>query len=325
MQQTLHNFTHPTPNPSPARGGEQSAIGRAIIFTLAFFALYELPLSSRRVHELLLNQMATVDEVEQALASLVADNKIIQAGSLYSIKPWNQTTYHTNQIELMKKWAKIDAFFNWLAILPFVRNISVINSLALGTADADSDIDFFVITKPNRLYFVRTVIIVLFRLLGVYKTRQKIKDKFCFGFFVTSKTMSFESLMLKPQDPYFLFWLASMRPVLGGQAYWQLMQANQWLTEYFPNFKPMQRLSSAVKPNPVVSVVKFLFEIILWLPATLLEPVLRRIHINHTFKLAENNTTASSTIANASMLKLHAYDVRAEVAAAYEQALQNSR
>jgi hypothetical protein len=301
---------------------QKQNFSQAVISTLAFFALYELPLSARRVHELLLGQIATLAEVEQTLAQLVLENKIIQAGSLYSTKAWNQTTYHANQAELMKKWAKIDRYFNWLAILPFVRNISVINSLALGTADADSDIDFFVITKSNRLYFVRSMVIVLFRLLGVYKTRQKIKDKFCFGFFVTPKFLNFETLMLKPQDPYFLFWLASLRPVLGGQYYWQLMQENQWLNEYFPNFRPMQRLASVIKPNLVISAIKFVLEVMLWLPAALLEPILRRIHINHTFKLAENNTASSSTIANAGMLKLHAYDVRAEVAAAYARVLQ---
>jgi len=298
-------------------------LDQAVLATLAFFALYELPLSVRRVHELLLNQIATMQEVEQTLASLVAENKIIQAGSLYSIKSWNQAMYQANQAELMKKWAKVDEHFNWLAVLPFVRNVSVINSLALGTADADSDIDFFVITKNNRLYFVRSMIIVLFRLLGIYKTRQKIKDKFCFGFFATPKALSFKELMLQPSDPYFLFWFASMRPVLGGQAYWQLMQENQWLTEYFPNFRPMQRLSSAKSPSILIQAMKFVLEVILWLPVALLEPLLRRIHINHTFKLAENNTASSSTIANASMLKLHGYDVRAEVAAQYSKILNN--
>ena len=301
----------------------EQKLDQAVIATLAFFALYDLPLSARRTHELLLNQIATLAEVEQALAGLVLAGQIVQIGNLYSIKPWNQDQYYENQKELTRKWARVDRYFGWLTALPFVRNISVINSLALGTADSDSDIDFFVITKRQRLYTVRSIIIVLFRLLGVYKTRQKIKDKFCFGFFVTPKNLNFEPLLIKPQDPYLLFWMCSMRPLFGGKYYWQLMQENQWLTGYFPNFKPMQRLSSARQPNIIAVAVKFLFEVALWLPAMVAEPILRRIHIDHTFKLAENNTTASTTIAHADMLKLHAYDVRAEVAAAYEKVLQN--
>ena len=75
----------------------------------------------------------------------------------------------------------------------------------------------------------------------------------------------------------------------------------------------------------IIRFLKVVLELLLWLPSLLAEPILRRIHINHTFKLAENNSTASTTIANAQMLKLHGYDVRAEVAQAYEVVLQRFR
>ena len=112
---------------------------QAVVSTLAFFALYELPLSSRRVHELLLEQIATLPQVEQALAGLVLDQKVIQAGNLYSVKAWRSSAYQANQAVLAEKWAKIDQYFHWLAVLPFVRSVAVINSLALGTADGDSE------------------------------------------------------------------------------------------------------------------------------------------------------------------------------------------
>jgi hypothetical protein len=303
---------------------KQVLLKQAIESTLAFFALYDVPMSARRIHELLFNHTADEVEIQIVLDQLVADNKIYQAGNLYSLKPWKASEYRDNQIEISKKWHKIDPYFNWLAVLPYVKMTAVINSLALGTADSDSDIDFFVVTQKNRLYFVRSVIIVLFRMLGVYKTRQKIKDKFCFGFFVSQKTLNLESLLLKPADPYFLFWLANMRPILGGQQYWQLMQENSWLNNHFPNFNPMQRLSSVKEPQIAIKSIKFLLEVILWLPAVLSEPMLRKIHIRHTFKLAENNTVTSSTIANADMLKLHGNDVRSRVAMAFKDLLDRS-
>ena len=127
--------------------------------------------------------------------------------------------------------------------------------------------------------------------------------------------------MLKPSDPYFMFWQASMRPVLGGQAYWRLIQHNQWLMQVFPNFEPINRHATNRRSNFLISSVKFLLETLLWVPGLILEPILRRIHINHTFKLAENRAVTSSTIANAGMLKLHGYDVRAEIAQRYNEIL----
>ena len=302
---------------------QDERLAQAVIFTLAFFSLYELPISSKRLHELLLGHHAEPNEVETILETLAQNGRVQRSGGLYSLKSWNAAAYQTRQLELAKKWETIDRYFPWLAILPFVRGMSVINSLAMGTADADSDIDFFVITENRRLYFVRSMIIVLFRLLGVYKTRQKIKDRFCFGFFVTQDHLSLKHLLLQPEDPYFVFWLANMRPIFGGQYFWKLMQNNQWLTNHFPNFQPMLRLSSAKQPSFFIKSIKLALEILLWLPSLLVEPLLRHIHIKHTFKLAENNTVTSTTIANAKMLKLHGYDVRAEVAAQYSEVLKN--
>ncbi len=297
----------------------------SVFSTLAFFALYEVPVTFSRVHELLVKERATAEEVQMILNQLVADDRISQTGNLYSLKPWKASDYRDKQVEISKKWMRIDRYYFWLAILPFVRLVSVINSLSLGTADKDSDIDFFVVTSKNRLYFVRSIIIVLFRILGVYKTRTKIKDRFCFGFFVTKDNLNFKNLLIKPEDPYFINWLANMRPVTDGRQYWELMQQNPWLAEELPNFNAMQRLTSIQKPNLFIRGIKLILEVILFIPAALLEPMLRKIHIDHTFKLAENHAVTSTTIANEKILKLHGHDVRSQIARAHLDLLKSLR
>ncbi len=298
---------------------------KSVLATLGFFALYDLPMTARRIHELLLDYQASLAEVEKLLEILAADNKIYKAGNLYSFKPWKANDIRNQQIEISKKWNKIDRFYNWIAILPFVRMVSVINSLSMGTADSDSDIDFFVVTEKKKLYFVRSMIIVVFRILGVYKTRQNIKDRFCFGFFITRDNLDLNHLRLKPSDPYFLFWMVNMRPLIGGQQYWEFMQANNWLNQHFSNFELTNRLTTVKNSNIFIKAIKFLLETLLWLPAVISEPILRKIHIDHTFKLAENHAVTSTTIANAKMLKLHAADVRSKIARAHNDLLQSLR
>lgn len=302
---------------------QEQNLAKAIVSTLAFFSLYDLPLTSQRVWELLLGVKCSLNEVEQTLQQLVQANRIVQSQNLFALKKWDESIFQANQLALSQKLARVGRYFNWLAILPFVRQISIINSLALGTADSDSDIDFLVITKPNSLYFVRSAIIVLFRLLGVYKTRQKIKDRFCFGFFVTLKNLPMEHLMLKPADPYFMFWLANLRPIYGSQEYLALMASNAWINQAFPNFEFAPRLDTVRRTNWFVRFMKLILEILLWLPVQILEPILQAIHIRHTFRLQENMTPTSTTVADARMLKLHGYDVRAEIADRYRGLLQN--
>ncbi|MEJ0021512.1 MAG: hypothetical protein WDN47_02915 [Candidatus Doudnabacteria bacterium] len=301
---------------------EKQNLAEAVISTLAFFSLYNLPLSGKRVYELLLGVRSTQRDVDKMLSFLAANDQIIQEGNLFALKKWDLGRHNANQLELTKKWRKIDKYFHWLAVLPFVRQISVINSLALGTADSDSDIDFFVVSRPNRLYFVRSVIIVLFRLLGVYKTRQRIKDRFCFGFFVSQNRQNLQPLLIKPEDPYLVFWLASMRPILNQTEYEYFMKENSWIKTYFPNFEPALRLNTIKEPHTAIKVIRFILEFLLSIPAALIEPLLARIHISHTFRLPENRVAASTTVANADMLKLHGYDVRAEIAYRYIEELE---
>ncbi len=301
---------------------QKEKLAEAIISTLAFFSLYNLPLNNLRVHELLLGLTATQSEVDEMLIRLSQQDRVVREANLFGLKKWNQAQHNLNQLELTKKWERIDRHFYWLAMLPFVRQISVINSLALGTADSDSDIDFFVVTKPNRLYFVRSIIIVLFRVLKLYKTRQRIKDRFCFGFFVSQDKLSLHHLLLQPEDPYLVFWQASLRPILGKFEYELFMYENSWIKTYFPNLDISSRHTTIKQPRIIIRIIKFILEILLWLPATILEPFLAKIHINHTFKLAENKTKNSTTIANRDILKLHGHDVRAEVAFRYQEILE---
>lgn len=320
MQQTSGKVEDLSPGPSPQKERGESGMREAIMKTLAFFSLYDLPITRDRLYELL-GIKADQLEFEYHVNFLLNNNKMVQKGSLVALKAWSEEQYLKNQQEITKRKEKVERYFKFLSLIPFVKQISLINSLAIGNADSESDIDFFVITKPRRLYFVRSIIIVLFRMLGVYKTRQKVADQFCFGFYVTTNHLKLEHLLIKPSDPYFVFWLACTQPLLGRKTYLEFMQANNWIYDYLPNFEPNKRLASIHQSNWFIRALKLFLEIILWLPAEILEPVAKFIHIRHTFKLPENLSKTSTTVANKDILKLHAEDARREVAARYEVVL----
>ncbi len=303
-------------------------LSQSIIKTLAFFSLYDLPIHRERLYELLDIRVDRLD-FEREVNILINRGSVFDKGGLVALAylPDRQaggpvSKYERNQNEIAKKKEKVNQYFGWLSLLPFVRQISIINSLAIGNADSESDIDFFVVTSPRRLYFVRSVIIVLFRALGVYKTRHHIADRFCFGFFVSANNLNLKHLLLKPADPYLVFWLASMQPLISQNSYLRLIQANNWIYEHLPNFDPQSRIGSVRKRSLPILLTKLVLEMLLWLPAEIMEPIARAVHIRHTFKLPENLSKTSTTVANKDMLKLHAADVRREIAAQYEAALQ---
>jgi predicted nucleotidyltransferase len=295
---------------------------KAIISTLSFFHIYRLPLSARRVWELLYRQEATFDDVQRNLEQLHRMGLIDFHHGLYAIDDWDQDAYETNLLEIKHRWRKVQKYYWLLSAIPFIENLSVINSVAMGNADHESDIDFFVVAKPNRLYFVRTVIIVLFKLLGVYKTRDKVNEQFCFGFYISSSNVNIKPLLLEGEDPYMAFWTGTIIPIAGEKSYCHFIKENKWIYSNLPNFRPEQRLEKVRELKPSRKLKKFL-TFVGFIPAIVLEPLLRRYHIRHTFKLQENHWATSSTIANKNMLKLHALDPRKDLRRSWEETLHS--
>lgn len=300
----------------------QNRTQEGIISTLAFFAIYDLPLTVERVWQLLYRAEATLSQVQAELIHLARSGAIVGASGLYALKPWNQDKYDRNQEEIGKRWQRVERYRRLLSLIPFVETIAVINSMAMGNADSESDIDFFVITKPKRLYFVRTLVILLFKILGVYKTRERINQQFCFGFYLSSERLSLGWLVLPGEDPYLAHWMATILPLFGQKTYERFLKENKWLYLSFPNFRSQQRLGRLKEKRPLKRLKRFI-EIVLWLPAVVLEPLLRWVHVGHTFRLPENSWPTSSTVANKWVVKLHALDPRKDLRKKYYEILQN--
>jgi hypothetical protein len=292
-----------------AKSYTKTKVTEGILATLAFFNLYKLPITSKRLWELLYKAEATLPEVESELNRLVRLDLVINKNGLYALEDWDEKIYSRNQAEINKRWVRIKKYFWLISSIPFVEHVAVINSVAMGNADSESDIDFFVITKPNKLYFVRTWIILLFKVLGVYKNRKVTNERFCFGFYMTSDALSIKNLLLPQEDPYLTFWLGTIIPISGVHVYEKFVKENRWVYSWLPNFKTTQRLDSIKDLKPFLKLKKF-WQIVFTVPALILEPILRWIHIRHTFKLPENHWKTSSTIADKRMLKLHALDPR---------------
>ncbi|MBI2356164.1 MAG: hypothetical protein HYV13_03100 [Candidatus Doudnabacteria bacterium] len=294
-------------------------LANGVLSTLAFFGMYGLPLSSKRVFELLYQTRASKQQVNEALEDLVLRSKVVKHDNLYALKSWDDLQSLMRDDETKKRWKQVDKYFKLLSSIPFIEHISIIHSLAIGNVNSESDIDFFVITKPNRLYFVRSLVIVLFRMFGVYRTRTQIAGRLSFGYYVSSKALDLSEV--EGKDPFMAFWFASFLPIFGKQTYLKLAESNQWIYEFLPNYSPQARIENIRRAES--TLLKKFLETLLQLPAVLIEPLLRSIHITHTFNLPENHWATSTTIANRDVLKLQAVSQRRLIVEKYENHRRN--
>ena len=92
--------------------------------------------------------------------------------------------------------------------------------------EEDSDIDYFIITHPNRVWFSR-LILMLFKKLFLLNS----KKNFCINYFVDS-----ENLEIKEKNIFTATEIVTLLPTFGKNMYEDFYKKNYWIKQYFPNF-----------------------------------------------------------------------------------------
>jgi len=112
-----------------------------------------------------------------------------------------------------KLWRKVRKYGRFLQMVPFLEMVAVCNSLAMGQADEDSDIDLFIIVKQGRLFTARVLVTILMQILGVRRYRHLVRERFCLSFFIDDSVMNFNHLQ-RGKDFYLAAWVKSLKPIL---------------------------------------------------------------------------------------------------------------
>lgn len=156
-----------------------------------------------------------------------------------------------------------------IARFPFVDCVCLSGSLSKNYFDEKSDVDYFIITKPGRLWLCRTFLMLYYKLLPAGK-----KKFWCTNYFITSDNLSIPDI-----NAFTGTELAFLIPTVNYPLYRQLTLENNWYVNRFPNKKEAPGLHCIEPPNPLH---KKITEFILnnkfgnWLDNRLLEFTLSR-------------------------------------------------
>ena len=200
-----------------------------VLRTLLYYDIFRYPLNADEVYRFLGVKVVDRAAVDASLLSLKDYGIIFQFGNLFClhadsalIERRKRGNVMANKFsDIARKKAKLISQF------PFVRGVMASGSLSKGYADEKSDIDFFIITIPNRLWIARTLLVLYKRifLLNSHKF-------FCVNYFVDEKHLGIEEKNLFTATE-----LATVLPLYGSKQYYDLHQSNSWLKSFFPNFQ----------------------------------------------------------------------------------------
>src|SRR3989304_3008070 len=138
-------------------------IEKAIIKTLAFFDLVGRPLTLEDIWRFLYRVRVGKLQVLMGLRDLVKKGMVIKREGYYYLKNRRRIIpAYQKRKEISKgRWKKVKWMAKIFQLAPFVKNISVINSLSFGTSREDSDIDILLVAKKGRLWTARAFMILL--------------------------------------------------------------------------------------------------------------------------------------------------------------------
>lgn len=256
MRETHHNdsFNLPTSQRvlAPKTLSDASPLQKDILRTLAYFDIFDHPLTVEEIYFFLPSNSTSAENVSEACLTMPLNHIVSHADGYFSLTPDIVTKLNErNEKELRatKRWRIAVLMAEIIRRFPFVRAVFVSGELSKGVASKDSDIDYMIVTKPNRLWICRTLLI-LFKKFALLNS----KKYFCVNLFISEDHLDVETKNL-----YSAVEVTTLKPLHNLALFNQYLQANDWVREYFPNWKTTQNDGRSV--SSVGSVIQSIIEL----------------------------------------------------------------
>lgn len=207
-------------------------IERTILRTLYYFELFSYPLTEQEILRFAHNLKGDAESIpseaalQEKLRSLEEEGKLFRFGEYFQTRntpEWvGQRQDNNSRADAMLPIARriaglIDAF-------PFVRAVFVSGSLSKHSMRPDSDIDFFIITEPERLWLARTLL-VAFKKLFLFNSHKY----FCVNYFIDT-----EHLEIEEKNLFTATEVVTLLPMYGKEWCQAFFSANTWAFHQFP-------------------------------------------------------------------------------------------
>lgn len=289
-----------------------SPLEESLFRTLAYFAYFQFPLTTMELWKWCDVPEASVAAIEECLllSEWLRGKGTRSSEGFFAIgdaEQWRTERIH-RVTDALRKSRRAEQFVQFASWLPWVKMVAVCNSLAFSFTNDESDIDLFIVTQRGRIWSTR---LMLTGALALMRARpgERAKDPLCLSFFATEDCLDLSQVKIGPQDPYLMFWIATLSPVLDrNETFAKFRAANGWIRQNVPRAHCVIRPQSyGVRSSSKLPNIAFF------------ERVAERMQRSR-FPLSLRNmmNADSRVVVTDSMLKFHHNDRRAEILKAYE-------
>lgn len=214
--------------------------------TILYFSIFRYPLRLEEIHSY--TNHGDLNETAIELNSLLEQKILTKVDGFY---------VYGNDLESVPKRMKGNVLASkvivraqskahFISKFPFVAAVGVSGSMSKGYYDTNSDVDFFVITTPNRLWICRTMLI-LYKKIFLLNSRKY----FCPNYFISS-----EQLEIIEQNRFTATELMTLIPMQGKFDFQRFYESNTWVKSYFNKFNPSLNDIPTIKKNFVSAQIE---------------------------------------------------------------------
>jgi len=202
------------------------ALRQNIVNVLAYFDIFKYPLSRDDIRNFIAGRYSR-QLIDEQLLVLTEKKIIYRLGDFFALEDNMQLAARrrSGNKKAITEFTKAAAAARILFKFPFVDGLALSGSLSKNFADNNTDIDFFIITRPGRLWIARTLMHIFYKLAAVTGSQRM----FCMNYYIDAA-----ALEIPEQNIFTAMEIATLVPMQGNDCIKKFAAENEWVKKYFP-------------------------------------------------------------------------------------------
>ncbi len=218
---------------------------------LFYFDVFSYPLTTEEIKRFSPEKINSIHRLEEELQHFHQNHYLSCSENLYSLEEnfSNIKKRKENNQRAKNIFPKAIKQARFIHGFPFVRAVFISGALSKNVQTKDGDIDFFIITKPGRLWIARTFLI-LYKKIFLFNSHKY----FCVNYFVTT-----DNLEIEEKNIFTATEIVTLLPMTNPKFYHKFMETNAWVHDFYPNAR--RRETEHIKPTNN-NLIKRFFEFV---------------------------------------------------------------
>jgi hypothetical protein len=208
------------------------SIKNNVLKTLLYYDIFSHPLKAEEVYSLLPQNSIKKEKILETIDKLSGDNgsPFTSCDGYIYVKPnKHYIELRKEKEEISKKmWKAARIVTHLIKRFPYVRAVLVTGSLSKNSSNKKSDLDFMIITKKDRLWISR-MLLMMFKKLFLFNSYKY----FCINYFITE-----DNLEIEDKNIFSATEIVYIKSTYNEPLMYKFIQANTWIKDYFPNYNP---------------------------------------------------------------------------------------